>query len=277
MRAIHSVGIVGLGLIGGSLARDLAACGIRIHGFDNDPATLRAALDAGVVDTLLDADLENVDGLDAVILAVPVTAALRILEHSADRLGRVPLVTDVCSTKQTLQAAATGRGLAHAFIGSHPLAGDHRSGWASSRNGLFRSATVYLCPGDGTPPPALERLCALWRLTGGVPEIIDSAVHDQRLAFTSHLPQTVSTALARVLAHAGIPVDQLGPGGRDMTRLARSSADVWTPIALDNAGLLCDAILEIEAQLATVRRALAADDHCAVHAFFDAAHQPPRP
>ncbi|HSJ30105.1 MAG TPA: prephenate dehydrogenase/arogenate dehydrogenase family protein [Longimicrobiales bacterium] len=275
MHGIHSVGIVGLGLIGGSLARDLAKCGIRVHAFDNDDATLAAALESGVVHTALDADLENVAGLDALILAVPVTAALRILERSADRLRRMPLVTDVCSTKQTLQAAAASLGLDHSFIGGHPLAGDHRSGWASSCNGLFHSATVYLCPGDSTPAPALERLEALWRLTGAVPEIIDPAVHDHRLAFSSHLPQTVSTALGRVLARAGISPDQLGPGGRDMTRLARSSPDVWTPIALDNADLLCHAIREVEAQLATVRAALAAHDHARVHAFFDTASARP--
>ncbi|HSK17659.1 MAG TPA: prephenate dehydrogenase [Longimicrobiales bacterium] len=269
MDAIHSVGIVGLGLIGGSLARDLAACGIRVHGFDEDQASLRAALDARVVTTPLDADLENAEGLDAVILAVPVTAALGILERSAERLRRVPLITDVCSTKQTLQAAAARLGLAESFIGAHPLAGDHRCGWDSAREGLFHSATVYLCPGDATPPPALERLSALWRLIGAEPEIIDSTAHDRRLAFTSHLPQTVSTALVRVLANVGIPLGQLGPGGRDMTRLARSSPDVWTPIALDNADRLCEAILEIEVQLATVRNALAADDQRGVHAFFD--------
>ena len=274
MRAIDSVGIVGLGLIGGSLARDLALCGIRVHGYDDDPATLRDALDAGVVDIVLDAGLENVDGLDAVILAVPVTAALRILERSADRLRCVPLVTDVCSTKQSLQAAAASLGLAHSFIGAHPMAGDHRSGWASARSGLFRSAMVYLCPHDATPAVSLDRLRALWRLTGAVPEIVDAALHDRRLAFASHLPQTVSTALAHVLARAEIPFDQLGPGGRDMTRLAGSSPDVWTPIALDNADFLCAAILELEAQLAAVRDALAADDQRRVHAFFDAAHAP---
>lgn len=272
MHEIQSVGIVGLGLIGGSLARDMAACGIRVHGFDNDHATLRAAIDARIVSAPLDADLENIDGLDAVILAVPVTAALGILERSAERLRRVPLVTDVCSTKQTLQTAAARLGLAHSFIGGHPLAGDHRCGWASSRTGLFRSATVYLCPGESTTPPALERLAALWRLIGAAPENINAAVHDRRLAFTSHMPQAVSTALARVLACAAIPFDQLGPGGRDMTRLARSSPDVWTPIALDNADLLCEAIVAIEAQLATLRTALAADDHREVQAFFDTTH-----
>ena len=272
MHEIQSVGIVGLGLIGGSFARDLAACGIRVHGFDHDHTTLRAAIDARVVTAPLDADFENTDELDAVILAVPVTVALGILERSAERLRRVPLVTDVCSTKQTLQAAAAGLGLAHAFIGGHPLAGDHRCGWSASRTGLFRSATVYLCPGESTIPPALERLAALWRLIGAAPEIIDAAVHDRRLAFTSHLPQALSTALAHVLARAGIPLDQLGPGGRDMTRLARSSPDVWTPIALDNASLLCEAIVEMEAQLATLRTALAADDHRGTHAFFDTAH-----
>src|SRR5690606_25043864 len=94
MQGIGSVGVVGLGLIGGSLARDLTTCGIRVHGFDVDRATLQAALASGAVHSALDADLGNIAGLDALILAVPVTAAVRILEASAERLRGVPLVSD---------------------------------------------------------------------------------------------------------------------------------------------------------------------------------------
>jgi prephenate dehydrogenase len=277
MTPVRSVGIVGLGLIGGSLARDLAARGVRVHAYDRDPATLRAALHAGVVAASLDASLENVADLDAVVLAVPVTAALDILERASARLARVPVVTDVCSTKQTIGHTAERVGLGKRFIGAHPLAGDHRSGWDASRIDLFRGATVYLCPGTDTAAGPVAALRELWQNLGAVPEIIDPAGHDRLLAWTSHLPQAAATALARALSATGIPPDSLGPGGRDMTRLAGSSPDVWTPIALDNSASLCGALNRLETELATLREALARADHDAVRRFFDLTGDPPRP
>ncbi|MGH7448899.1 MAG: prephenate dehydrogenase, partial [Longimicrobiales bacterium] len=224
MTAIRSVGIIGLGVIGGSLARDLAARGIRVLAYDLDPAALRAARDARVVSAPLDPVFANAGDVDAVVIALPLGAALAVLDGAGDRLARVPLVTDVCSTKRTMAAAAHRLGLTARFVGSHPLAGDHRSGWEAARADLFRGATVYLCPAAETPAEPVAMLHALWELAGAVPETIDAAEHDRLLAWTSHLPQAASTALGRALARAGVQLDRLGPGGRDMTRLAHSSA-----------------------------------------------------
>lgn len=270
MTQIRSVGIVGLGLIGGSLARDLSLRGIRVCAYDRNAAALRAALDAGVASSLLDASCADAADLDAVVIALPVHAALEFLAAAADRLARVPLITDVCSTKSTIVQAAQRLGLEQ-FIGAHPLAGDHRAGWAASRSGLFAGATVYLCPTDATPAAPLAMLHQLWEHTGAIPEIIDAEAHDRLVAWTSHLPQAASTALARVLARSGIPLDRLGPGGRDMTRLAQSHADTWTPIALDNAKSLSTALAALERELAALRDALDHDDRAAVHGFFETA------
>lgn len=268
MGTLQSVGIVGLGLIGGSLARDLAARGVRVHGADSDAAAVRAAATAGVVHTELDGALANLDELDALVLAVPLNAAIDILHRNADQLRRIPLVTDVCSTKYSISEAALRAGLGDRFVGSHPLAGDHRSGWAASRRALFRAAPVYICPAQGAPPGPIELLRALWESIGATPEIMDPAAHDRLLARTSHLPQIAATALARTLAADGIALDRLGPGGRDMTRLAGSSADMWTPIAIDNAAHIAAAIQGLERELATLREALHRSDSDAVHEFL---------
>jgi prephenate dehydrogenase len=274
MTGIHSVGIVGLGLIGGSLARDFARCGMRVRAWDRDPATLRRALDECVIESALDPLLQDLAGLDVVILAVPLTSALDILERSADRLVRVPVTTDVCSTKHSMAQAAVRLGLGGRFIGGHPLAGDHRSGWAASRPDLFRAATVYLCPSPGTPAALIARVDEMWSGVGARPEIIDAAAHDRLLAWTSHLPQAAATALARALAGAGVTGDRLGPGGRDMTRLAHSSPDVWTPVAVDNAAALCAALESLEGELAALRAALVRHDSAAVRRFFDLTGEP---
>ena len=268
MTTVRSVGIIGIGLIGGSLARDLAARAIRVLAHDSDPATLRAALDAGVIHAPLDPAHVDTADLDAVVIATPVTAALELFASSADSLARVPLITDVCSTKRTIGETAHRLGLDR-FIGAHPLAGDYRSGWPAARANLFRSATVYLCPTAATPAEPLAVLRALWESVGAVPEIIDAGDHDRLLAWTSHLPQAAATALARAIAGAGIDLDRLGPGGRDMTRLAHSSADVWTPIALDNAVPLSRALAQLESELGILRDALDRGDGDAVHRYFE--------
>jgi prephenate dehydrogenase len=312
------VGIVGLGLMGGSLARDLAALGAHVLGFDLDPETLEAAKASGVVHealpgwgairqylgptgTVPDASALAAIPMDVLVLAVPVTAALPLLTSAAPHLGHVPLVTDVGSTKATITSAAGGLGLGERFVGSHPMAGSHLSGWGGSRVGLFQEARVYLCPAqvpageaeEGCPAPvtgpeagegdagraphgtesrfsreSLRRAQGLWAGVGARTELMDAAAHDRLLAWTSHLPQAASTALARALAGAGIRPQGLGPGGRDMTRLAASSPSLWTGIAVDNAEAMREGLAALEKELAKLREGLARGDGKAVHEFF---------
>ncbi|HEX6306926.1 MAG TPA: prephenate dehydrogenase/arogenate dehydrogenase family protein [Longimicrobiales bacterium] len=264
----RSIAVIGLGLIGGSLARDAAVLGIRVSAYDTNASALRAALREGVVTTALDASLAGVEDADVVVLAVPVTAAIETLGAAAGRLRRARCITDVCSTKRSMVEAARRLGLGSRFIGGHPLAGDHRAGWDAARAGLFHGVPVYLCPADDDAVAVAEPVERLWRAVGGVTEMMDAIEHDRLLASTSHLPQVVSTALARSILAAGIGLDQLGPGGRDMTRLARSAADVWTPIAFHNAAFLDAALARMEAELARLRRALAQADAEAVRHFF---------
>lgn len=271
MSTLDCVGIVGLGLIGGSLARDLAARGVRVHGCDRDQRAVRDAMQEGVVHAAFDTSMHELGPLDALVLAVPVPAALDFLHRAAAHAAHVPLITDVCSTKQTITTAAAGLGLGDRFIGGHPLAGDHRSGWAAARSGMFKGATVYVCPEPGSDDTALGTLGTMWSSVGARTHTVDAAAHDRLLAWTSHLPQAVATALARSLAGAGVPLDALGPGGRDMTRLAASSPDMWTPTALDNAAALCDAISALETGLADLREALVRSDDAAVRSFFELA------
>lgn len=268
MRELRSAVVVGLGLIGGSLARELAARGVRVSGWDRDADTLRAALREGGIHAALGSGLEGIGEADLVAVAVPVAAAVATLRTAAPHLHSARLVTDVGSTKRSIGAAAEALGIGGRWVGSHPLAGDHRSGWAASRRGLFRGARVFLCPGPSTGPDALALARGLWSAVGAEPETADAATHDQRLAWSSHLPQAASTALALALGGEGIPHAELGPGGRDMTRLAGSSAEVWTGIALDNAANLAAALAGAEAELRELRAALEADDQARVRRFF---------
>ncbi|HEX2206500.1 MAG TPA: prephenate dehydrogenase [Longimicrobium sp.] len=268
---IRTVAVLGLGLIGGSIARDLAGRGVRVLGWDVDAEALRAAVEDGVVHQPLDEDGTDVDEADAVVLAVPVLAAPEVLRRLAPRLNGVRLVTDAGSTKTSIVRAAEALGLGERFIGSHPFTGDHRSGWSASRAGLFAGARVFLCPTRRSSDAALDLAKTLWAMAGAHPEVIDPDLHDVRLAWTSHLPQIVSTALAQTILQTGTPRAGLGPGGRDMTRLAGSDPELWADVLIDNADALDSALAKMGARLSALHTAIARRDRDALLRAFSEA------
>ena len=251
--AFDHVAIVGLGLMGGSLARDLAAMGVRVSAYDADATQLAAAIRANVIATALDASLDGIGDADVVVLATPVDAAVELLRRIAPDVARAKLITDVGSTKARIVEQARGLGLADRFVGSHPMAGDHRSGWAASRTGLYVDAPVYLCANRDASPGAISFAETLWRRVGALPEQMLAEAHDQKLAWTSHLPHIVSISLSLALARGGVSRAELGPGGRDVTRLAGSSPEMWTAIAMDNASELESALRRTEREIASLR------------------------
>jgi prephenate dehydrogenase len=266
----RSAGVIGLGLIGGSVARDLTALGVRVLAYDRDPATIDMACAEGAVDEALDASLAGLEQAEVVIVAVPVSS-LRDVLAGVPRLTEARLITDVGSTKRSAMKTAEAIGIADRFVGSHPMAGDHRSGWTASRTGLFAAARVYLCRTQETREDAVRLAHDLWCALGGCPELIAADVHDELLAYTSHLPHAASAALALTLARGGIDPANLGPGGRDSTRLAGGSVEMWTAIARDNADALLPAIAALEAQLQRLRAELAHGHEGAIRATFSAA------
>jgi prephenate dehydrogenase len=268
---VHTVAVAGLGLIGGSAARDLAAAGARVLGWDRDAATVDAALGEGIVSAALGQDFEGLEEADALLVAVPVGAAAAVLEAALPHLSAARLVTDAGSTKASIVAAAERLGLGERFVGAHPLAGDHRAGWAASRTGLFAGATVYLCRTERSSDDAMWLARELWSRIGGVPVELGAQEHDRRVAWTSHLPQVVSTALAQTLAAHGFARAELGRGGRDVTRLAASPAGIWTDILRDNRAHVVEALAAMEDRIESLRAAVEADDDEAIGSAFSSA------
>lgn len=264
------VAILGLGLMGGSLARDLAARGIPVLGYDVRPEVANEAVQLGVIERSIAADLAGIEQASVIVLAMPVDAATSILPDVARRSDPAAMITDVGSTKRDILEAAAAAGLEHRFVGSHPLAGDQRSGWAAGRAGLYEGATVFVCAGPGASPAAIETVNELWRSVGGHPRPMDAAGHDRMMSAVSHLPQVVSSALATVLREDGYTAADLGPGGRDMTRLADSSPEMWTAIALSNADNLLMSVRALEGELARLRELLERRDPLGLEGFFEA-------
>lgn len=264
----ETIAILGLGLMGGSLARDLSACGARVLGFDNDASQLRDALAAGAIDAVVSDDLSELGAAGIVVLAVPVDVAPALLEQAAPFLNAATLVTDVGSTKLVIGERAAALGVRARFVGAHPMAGDHRTGFAASRMGLFTGARVYLTPSAQSAPAARTKALALWQAVGAAVHWTTAEEHDIEVAFTSHLPHLVAAALAQTIAGAGLGADALGPAGREMTRLAGSSPAMWRAIVATNHAAIVAALGACAAQLDAVRSMVARRDDDGVARLF---------
>lgn len=268
MTRAGTVAIVGLGLMGGSLVRDLTAQGARVLGHDAEPGRAQQARSESMIDAVLDDSFAGVRDAELVVIATPVDAALGILQRLVPVLPPDATVTDVGSTKAEIVAHATRLGLGTRFVGSHPMAGTHQSGWEASRAGLYQGAPVHLCPTATSSPEALARVERLWRDVGAVCGVMDATEHDELLAWVSHLPQVASSALAAALADAGRQPGQLGPGGRDVTRLAASSPEMWSAICLSNDVAIGVAVRALVARLTEFDDALVRKDVVALRSFF---------
>lgn len=237
------VAILGLGLMGGSLARGLSELGLarRVTGWSLRSTERDAALTAGAV-TLAAADWrEAVSDADLVILAVPLGPAVELLEELGDAAPPSATLTDVVSLKAPLEVAAGRAGVEDRWVGSHPMVGGEASGFWASRADLYEGATVWVAGGEAFEEH-LQRVDRLWRGLGAVPRRMDAGAHDRSMALASHLPQLASNALAAVLAEKGVSPSDLGPGGRDMTRLSVSRPEMWLDLLAESSPELVDGL-----------------------------------
>lgn len=275
--AVDTVAVVGLGLIGGSFARDLRARSVArtILGVDLDPTHASRALGLGIVDAALPLD-EAVAKADLILVAVPVDAAIRILPAVLDRVGLHQTVTDVCSTKVTLMDAIRRHPMRSRFVGGHPMAGTEHSGPDAALTGLFDGKVGILCDEADSAPDAVACVEALYRALGMRIERFDAARHDMHVAYVSHVSHAISYALALTVLEKERDETQifnLASGGFSSTaRLAKSSADMWTPIFLHNRDNVLAAIDTYLAKLGALRAAIDRRDEPALRALIASAN-----
>lgn len=264
----RSVAIVGLGLIGGSLALATRERwpSIRVIGVDTD-AVIAHARGAGAIDRSAPR-LAELSEADLIVLAAPVQQNLTLL---ADVPGSLPvLVTDVGSTKLAMVEA--GRKLAPParFVAGHPLGGGERGGFAYARADLFAGRPWILTPDARADAADVERLQRYVAGLGAMPATMPAAAHDEVMAFLSHLPQIVASTLMATVGDATGP-DALRLAGRgliDSTRLASSPADIWRDVCQTNAVPIVAALDQLIARLGDVRDRVATGQP--VDALFDA-------
>lgn len=263
----QNVVIVGLGLIGGSLARALRKSGFsqRFIGYGHRIPSLEQGVELGVIDDYtLDLD-EAIELADILVVATPTLVASALLEEILPRLkGRDdgPIITDVASVKGNLlrTAEAVCGAIPPKLVLAHPIAGSERSGVGASDEELFVNHRVILTPEKGNDPVAVELVRQMWQSTGA--DVVEMTVdhHDAVLAATSHLPHVLAYALVDALAQSEETQEifRFAAGGfRDFTRIASSDPLMWKDIALANSSALLDAIDLFSDKLAQLREDVA--------------------
>jgi prephenate dehydrogenase len=275
---LNSVNIVviGLGLIGGSLARDLRRCGHHVTACGRDAAKLAPAVELGIVDAVADDWAVALAAAEVVVLGVPVGSLRKLYARIRADLPATAVVTDVGSTKGSVVrdvAEACGGRLPAQFVPGHPIAGSERSGFTASIEGLFAGRTVVLTPTADTDPDATARVAALWQQVGARVLQLTPDQHDAALALTSHLPQMLAYTLMGQFAEADDErLDALiGSGFRSMTRLAGSDPVMWRDVALANRVQLSLALHRYRERLGELAAAVDAGDAAYLQALFAAA------
>jgi prephenate dehydrogenase len=279
MAEYDTVAIVGVGLIGGSIGLALRERGLarEVVGIGRGPSslsdpnragarrtetTLHAALRLGAIDRATTSLAHGVSEANIVVICTPVDRVAEYVVNVAVECPKDALITDAGSTKEVIVTAADAAMASHRagprFVGSHPIAGDHRGGPEFARADLFEGRTVVVTPTDHTRPAAVTEISGFWQNLGARVTTMSPAEHDQALAMTSHVPHLVAAALAAATPRELLPLT--AGGWRDSTRVAGGDPNLWLPIFASNRRSVLDALERFDGQLAAIREMLEQGD-----------------
>ncbi len=231
------IGIVGLGLIGGSLALALSGRrgGAGVCGYDRRGEHARMALDAGAIARVCTE--REIAACDVVVLCVPVLRSVALIRRLGERMRPGSILTDAGSAKgEIVRVGRAAMAPGAEFVGGHPIAGTENSGYQAAFPGLFKGRTVIVTPAPENSESALRRVEALWRRAGARVLRMDARTHDHVFAYVSHLPHAVAYALVHSVAtlDSRVPLGYSAGGFRDFTRIASSNPEMWKDIVLQN-------------------------------------------
>ena len=262
-----TVTIIGLGLIGGSLALSLRQHGLaaRLIGVEQSPEHARRALELGLVDEV-QADLPAaVRRADLVVVAVPVDAMLAVLPQVLDATAQDQTVIDVGSTKEALLAAVARHPRRGRFVATHPMAGTENSGPDAAVQGLYDGKTVVLCDVEHSDADAVQLVEKIFRALPMRLLYLDAQAHDLHTAYVSQISHITSFALALTVLEKEKEeqriFDLAGGGFASTVRLAKSSSAMWVPIFRQNRLNVLDVLDEHLHQLQQLRELLAQEDY----------------
>jgi prephenate dehydrogenase len=272
---IQRLALIGVGLIGGSLARALRRAGVcrRIIGSGPNEAELVKARALGVIDDYALSIRAAVRGADLVVIAVPMGAMAEVLAQLPEALGEKTIVTDVGSAKGCVVEEARrflGTHLPR-FVPGHPIAGTEKSGVEASFAELFDGRRTILTPLKETEIAAIQLVREMWEAAGSEVDLMEVARHDEVLAATSHLPHVLAYLLVETLIQmegAGAVFRYAAGGFADFTRIASSSPELWRDIVFSNREALLSALERFSRELAVMSEAIRKQDDRQVLEIF---------
>lgn len=270
-----TVGFIGLGLIGGSIARGLKrACpSIRVMAYMRTRSRLEQAQKDGIVDEILDGVDERLSQCSMIFLCTPVEYNASYLSRLKPLLQPGTIVTDVGSTKTNIHEAVISLDMEDCFVGGHPMAGSEKTGYENSSDHLLENAYYMITPSGKTTEEQTARLVEIAEALGSIPKVIDYHQHDLAVAAISHLPHIVASSLVNLVRDADSPdeiMKQIAAGGfKDITRIASSSPEMWEQICMTNTSNITDILERYIASLQQIADSLKSRDSQAVHQLFD--------
>jgi len=271
---IERLAILGVGLLGGSVAKAVRAHTVarEIVGIGRDLGRLDPALRDGALDRVTTDLAEGVAGADRILLAAPVLANEALLPRVWQAASPGAVLTDVGSTKGGIAAAAdrlaAGRPEVH-FVGSHPMAGSEKSGYAVARVDLFQGATVVVTPTESSDAAAAKGVGEFWAALGARVVVLEPAAHDRAVAAISHLPHVAAWALVDAVARFEPDALSIAARGfKDTTRIAASDPEVWREILLDNREAVRGSLAAFRDALDDLEALIGSGDGPALTAFL---------
>jgi len=275
MKPIGKLVVIGVGLIGGSVALALRKAGRvgQVTGVGRSRENLDVARRLGILDDATDDYARALEAADVVLVTTPVAQMPAVFARIAAHLQPGTIVTDGGSTKQDVIAAARaalGKAVAR-FVPGHPIAGTEHSGAAAAFSTLFRHRNVVLTPLPETDPAATATVAALWESCGSRVRVLEPAAHDRVFAAVSHLPHLLAFGLVEALA-ARPDADDIfrfaASGFRDFTRIAASSPEMWRDISLANREALLVEVAAFRAQIDRLAAMIEERDGAGLEAVF---------
>ena len=237
---IRKIAIIGLGLIGGSLARALRErCGISdIIAVNRSSASLEQALLDGSISRGFNEITDEVLEADVIFICTPVKSAIEYVKSLAGKIAPSCILTDVGSTKEEIISFVDSMESPPNFIGGHPMAGTEKTGYGCGFSHLFENAYYILTPCKATTQTAMEKMLEIVKSIGAIPVVLDAAEHDRITGGISHVPHIIAAALVNLVRNmdsSNGKMQMLAAGGfKDITRIASSSPEMWENIVLSN-------------------------------------------
>lgn len=269
------IGFIGLGLIGGSIAKGIKRSrpDVKLLAYMRTRSRLEQAMQDGIIDGILNGVGEQLRECDIIFLCTPVEYNARYLAEIRPYLKENAIVTDVGSTKSDIHRTVKELQMENCFVGGHPMAGSEKTGYENATDHLLENAYYILTPTPHSRPEDVEEMVAIARLIGSLPVVLDYERHDRIVAAISHLPHIIASSLVNLVRDSDDDKErmkQLAAGGfKDITRIASSSPEMWEQICMTNTGPISEMLTAYIASLQQILGHLKQQDSHAIYELFD--------